>query len=98
MNAFNFGPSFSTIALYSVSFDSDNTFSLTLLPALPKNASNHKNQQIVSVQQKIQVIFIVDPKNETVCYSMLRCVSKKKEAQGCWDKGTSFNDWDAGAL
>ena len=28
MNAFNFGPSFSTIALYSAAFDSDNTFLL----------------------------------------------------------------------
>ena len=28
MNAFNFGPSFSTIALYSVAFDSDKTFLL----------------------------------------------------------------------
>jgi len=46
------------------------------LAVLPKNASNHKNQQILSVQQKMQVvlltlsrkgIIIVDPKNETVC-------------------------------
>lgn len=28
MNAFNFGPSLSTIALYSVAFDSDKTFLL----------------------------------------------------------------------
>ncbi len=28
MNAFNFGPSFSIIALYSVAFDSDKTFLL----------------------------------------------------------------------
>ena len=43
MNAFNFGPSFSTIVLYSVSFDSDNTFPLTLLPVC-----NHTDRKFVS--------------------------------------------------
>jgi len=43
MNAFNFGPSFLTIVLYSVSFDSDNTFPLTLLPIC-----NHTDRKFVS--------------------------------------------------
>ena len=34
MNAFNFGPSFSTIALYSIAFDSDKPFLLTLSPGM----------------------------------------------------------------
>jgi len=28
------------------------------LAVLPKNASNHKNQQILSVQQKMQVVLL----------------------------------------
>ena len=45
MNAFNFGPSLSTIALYSIAFDSDQTFFLTLLPVC-----NHTDRKFISTQ------------------------------------------------
>ena len=51
MNVFNFGPSFSTIALYSVAFDSDKTFLLM----------NFRNHDLVSSSEPFFPLIKVVP-------------------------------------